>query len=254
MTHWTEKTYIDSPSVIGESLQRGLEQAEDEVGNLLILLEEHGVEPQRALDVACGIGRHSIELASTGITVEGIDVSPDYVEQARKQAVDSEVNDETSFSVVDMRNMDAVKGDYDVVLNWFAFGYFDDEVNEAIAEQFRERVAPNGALVIGVDNRDTLLADFQQAAASFKGEVIQVERREYTPETGRLAVVITKFKAQDQGYEFLGKVPWDIRLYSPIELRRLLERAGFSNVTLYSGLDGETITLDSGTIVAIAEP
>jgi SAM-dependent methyltransferase len=254
MTHWTEKTYIESPTVIGESLQRGVERAEDEVTDLLALLDEHGIEPERALDVACGIGRHSIELARAGVAVDGVDVSPEYVERARERAVDAGVSDETSFDVVDMRDMDAIDDEYDVVLNWFAFGYFEDDVNEAIAEQFREHVAPNGGLVVGVDNGHGLLGDFQETAASVKRDVIQVERLEYSPETGRLEVVITKFRERDDGYEFIGEVPWDTRLYAPAEFRRLLERAGFSSVALYGGLDGASLGRESSPLVAVAEP
>lgn len=62
MAHWTEETYIESPAVIGESMHRGVDRAEDDVANLLALLDEHGVKPEQALDVASGIGRHSIEL------------------------------------------------------------------------------------------------------------------------------------------------------------------------------------------------
>lgn len=254
MAHWTEKTYIDSPAVIGESMHRGVDRAEDEVADLLALLDDHGVEPERALDVACGIGRHSIELAEAEIAVDGVDVSLEYIETARERAVDAGVLDKTSFDVVDMRELDTIGEEYDVVLNWFAFGYFEDDVNEAIVENFRECVAPNGALVMGVDNGHSLLGDFQETGASVKRDVIQIERREYSPKTGRLEVVITKFRERDDGYEFLGEVPWDTRLYAPAEFRRLLERAGFSSVALYGGLDGASLGRKSSPLVAVAEP
>jgi ubiquinone/menaquinone biosynthesis C-methylase UbiE len=254
MTHWTEKTYIESPDVIGESLHRGVDRADDDVTNLLALLDEHGVEPKRALDVACGIGRHSIELAETGVAVDGVDVSPEYIETARERAVEAGVSDKTSFGVADMRELDTTDDEYDVILNWFAFGYFEDDVNEAIVEKFRERLAPNGALVMGVDNGHSLLGDFQETGASVKRDVIKVERREYSPETGRLEVVITKFRERGDGYEFLGEVPWDTRLYGPAAFRRLLERAGFSSVALYGGLDGAALGRESSPLVAVAEP
>lgn len=183
-----------------------------------------------------------------------MDVSPEYIETARKRAVDAGVSDKTSFDVADMRELDTTGDEYDVVLNWFAFGYFEDAVNEAIVKKFRDRLAPNGALVMGVDNGHSLLGDFQETGASAKRDVIQVKRREYSPETGRLEVVITKFRERADGYEFLGEVPWDTRLYSPAEFRRLLERAGFSSVALYGGIDGASLDRESSPIVAVATP
>ena len=66
--------------------------------------------------------------------------------------------------------------------------------------------------------------------------------------------MITKFRGRGDGYEFLGEVPWDTRLYGPAEFRRLLERAGFSNVALYGGLDGASLGRESSPLVPVAAP
>lgn len=254
MEHWTEETYIESPEVIGESMRRGLERAETDITDLLALLDDHGIAPEQALDVACGIGRHSIELARRGISVDGVDISLGYIETAREHAANASVSENTTFEVTDVRDLDTIDREYDLVLHWFAFGYFDDEENEAIAERFRERVGSNGALVLGLDNGLAELAELRTTDASVKGDVLQVERAEYLPESGRLEVRITKFRETDDGYELIGEVPWNTRLYSPVEIRRLLERAGFSTVSLYGGLDGAPLERDSSPLVAIAEP
>lgn len=254
MGHWTEETYIESPEVIEESMRRGIERADDDVMDLLELLGAHDIHPEQALDVACGIGRHLIELARRGIAVHGVDISPEYVRTAREHAAAAGVSDDTTFEVTDVREVDTIEGEYDLVLHWFAFGYFDDEVNEAVAKHLRERVAANGALVLGLDNGLAELADFQNTDASVRGDVLQVERAEYHPESGRMEVLITKFRETGDGYEFVGEVPWNTRLYSPVEIRRLLERAGFSTVSLYSGLEGKTLERDSSPLVAVAEP
>ena len=253
MGHWTRKTYIESPEVIEESMRRGIERADDDISNLLELLNSHGITPGQALDVACGIGRHSIELAQRGISVHGVDISAEYIETAREHANDAGVSDDTTFEVTDVRDIDTIDGEYDLVLHWFAFGYFDDEINEAIAGCLRKQVAPNGALVLGLDNGLAELQDFQDTNASIRGDVLQVERAEYHPASGRMEVLISKFRETEKGYEFIGEVPWDTRLYSPVEIRRLLERAGFSTVTLYRGLEGATLERESSPLVAVAE-
>lgn len=254
MSHWTEATYIDSPEVIGESMARGVEQAGTDVASLLSLLGDHGVDPDSALDVACGIGRHAVELARAGLDVHGVDVSPDYVETARERAADAGVGGATTVEVLDVRDLETLEATADLVLHWFAFGYFADEVNEEIAAALHDSVSPSGALVLGLDNAFAEVDDGRSTLASESGEVLQVERREYDPATGRLSVQITKFRATESGSECLGEVPWDVRLYTPVEVRRLLERAGFSTVSLYGSLDGEELGPTSSPLVAVAEP
>ncbi len=47
------------------------------------IVEELGLRPgQLVLDVACGLGRHSVELAARGLRVVGIDLSPAFLREA----------------------------------------------------------------------------------------------------------------------------------------------------------------------------
>src|SRR5215831_10440131 len=76
------------------------------------------------LDVPCGVGRHSVELARRGFALTGIDFNPAHVEQARAAA--SAANVAVRFEVADMR--DFVASDrFDAAFCYFgSFGYFSD--------------------------------------------------------------------------------------------------------------------------------
>lgn len=51
------------------------------------LVERLGLKPDmRVLDMGCGTGRHAIELASKGMRVTGVDISPAMLREARKKA------------------------------------------------------------------------------------------------------------------------------------------------------------------------
>ncbi len=39
---------------------------------------------EKILDLACGFGRHSLELARRGFSVTGVDITPSYIEFARE--------------------------------------------------------------------------------------------------------------------------------------------------------------------------
>ena len=55
-------------------------------------------EGSRMLDVACGKGRHSIQLAGKGFKVTGIDLSEDSIREAKEHE-----NENLEFFVHDMR-------------------------------------------------------------------------------------------------------------------------------------------------------
>lgn len=255
MTHWTEEMFVEHAEVFERTMQGRIEDTDDEVDQLLALLNEHGVTPETALDVACGIGRHTVEFGRRGLTVRGLDISPAYVESARERAAEADVTEAVTVEIGDMRELDRVEGSYDLVTNmWTAFGYFDEATNEAVAQGFYECVAEDGALVMELSNKEYTLGNYRASHAGLDNGTLHVERNEYTPSTGRIETTLGLFEQDGDDYEYLGEVEWDLRLYAPAELRRLLERVGFSTVSLYGGLDGSPLTRESNRLVVVAQP
>ena len=85
--HWTHTLFVEHPELYLPFLEQAMERVEDEANALVSLLNEFGVPPNgRLLDAACGIGRHSVELARRGYSVTGVDLSPLFVEKARDYA------------------------------------------------------------------------------------------------------------------------------------------------------------------------
>lgn len=58
-----------------------------------------------ALDVGCGPGRHTLELASRGVKATGVDVSQRFVDVAEQAARTSGLADTASFVVADARSL-----------------------------------------------------------------------------------------------------------------------------------------------------
>jgi SAM-dependent methyltransferase len=72
-------------------------------------------------DIACGKGRHSLELSKYDLNVWGMDLSSNSILFANEYA-----NDRTEFSVHDMREP-FPKKNFDYIFNLFtSFGYFED--------------------------------------------------------------------------------------------------------------------------------
>ena len=74
------------------------------------------------LDLCCGIGRHSLELARRGHKVVGVDRTKLYLERARKTAAEEHLSIE--FVLDDMRTFYR-KISFDIVLNMFTIYHWN---------------------------------------------------------------------------------------------------------------------------------
>jgi len=84
------------------------------------LINEHCLKgvSTRVLDLACGTGRHAVELAQKGYQVEGSDLSPQMVDMAKKAAKRAGLK--IPFYTESFQSANKIKKKYDVVLSMFA--------------------------------------------------------------------------------------------------------------------------------------
>ena len=115
---------------------------EQEVG---FLVETLGLEPgMTVLDVGCGPGRHSLALARRGITVDGVDLAPDFVRLATEAATAEDLP--ATFRELDVRDLD-VDGHYDAVvcLCQGGFGLLGGDDEEDVLRRIARAVRPADA-------------------------------------------------------------------------------------------------------------
>ncbi|MGE5604754.1 MAG: class I SAM-dependent methyltransferase [Bacteroidota bacterium] len=101
-----------------------VEHTKNEIDFIVDIMGLSGTE--RILDLACGFGRHAIELSKRGFSVVGVDITPDYIEEAKKTAKINELD--TEFICADLREV-SFKNEFDVVLNMAdgAIGYLEND-------------------------------------------------------------------------------------------------------------------------------
>lgn len=95
----------------------------------------------RALDLACGQGPGSVWLATRGLQVVGLDVSPVAISHARELAQRAAVGNRCRFDVVDFDDGLPAGAPVDVIL---CCKFRDPRLDRAIIE----RLAPGGLLAI----------------------------------------------------------------------------------------------------------
>jgi len=139
--HWTERLFIDEAALFIGSLEGRLEEAVEDVEGLLKIFSEHDVpEGGSVLDLACGIGRHSVLLAEKGYKTVGVDISPTLIARAKELANESNVSERVEFVVGDMRKVWELLRDrgegFDVAINLLtSHGYWDEETDREIFRQ-----------------------------------------------------------------------------------------------------------------------
>jgi SAM-dependent methyltransferase len=118
------------------------DRTEAEVERAMRMLRPQGGE--RVLDLACGSGRHSLELKRQGFEVVGADISPELLEIARREAEKEGL--EVTFVEADLRELD-FDAEFDVVLslNDGAIGYLETEAeNLRTFEVISRSLRPGG--------------------------------------------------------------------------------------------------------------
>ncbi|MFO8011573.1 MAG: class I SAM-dependent methyltransferase [Dehalococcoidia bacterium] len=111
-----------------------------ESGPASFLVENLALLPRgRALDVAMGSGRNAIYLAQNGFLVEGIDVSPELVDEARARAGEAGVS--VSARVEDLERIPFIEEEiYDLVI---CFNY----LQRSLIPQLKNWMKPGGMVV-----------------------------------------------------------------------------------------------------------
>lgn len=241
MAHWTEELFVNSPELFTGYFDNRIKQAPGEVNVLLSELNEQGFQPQRVLDLNCGVGRHALELAKQGIEVVGTDISPSYIEIAANGAEKEQMAGKVRFQVADMRKIASVlsgEKPFDGVINLqTSFGFYDDKTNEDILRQCLWLVKPGGFFALDIANRDWLILNFQRNGFQRMGDRIVLEERELNLNDSRMYNVWTYLKPEKENTYTLEKtVNIDHRVWSLHELIELFEKTGWRFKAAYPGL------------------
>jgi ubiquinone/menaquinone biosynthesis C-methylase UbiE len=220
------------------------EAAPIEVDRVIALV---GIEPgAKVLDLCCGPGRHSLELAHRGYHMTGVDRTDAYLKQAREKAEAGGLSIE--FVQDDMR-LFCRPDSFDAVLNLFtSFGYFEDpaENQHVLANAYRS-LKMGGRLIMEMMGKEILARIFEERGWWEQEGVTYLEERKIIDGWTRIENRWIKLQGQVR-HEFTLS-HW---LYSAAELTTMPKEAGFSAVDVYGDSEGAPYDHTAKRLVALA--
>jgi SAM-dependent methyltransferase len=201
----------------------------------------------RLLDVPCGNGRHSIELARRGYRVTGIDLSEEFLAAARAEL-------DADWRLGDMR---ALLSDGSLEASAFdgafcfgnSFGYLDHAGVGAFLSALAGALKPGAKLVIetGVC-AESILPTLVQKRWHRLGDLLILSENRYDPWESCLNIDYTFVRGST-----IETRPAASYVFTSAELRRMLDAAGFNTLSFHGGMTGEPYQLGSPRLIAIAQ-
>ncbi len=198
----------------------------------------------RVLDLCCGMGRISVELARRGHVVCGVDLCQSYLDAAREYAGD------IGLELVHADARQFVRpASFDLAVNLYtSFGYFDDPADDALViRNLAESLAGGGQLVIEILGKETAVRDFTPGERFSRGGFEVTTRFEVVDAWAGLR---NTWHLERDGEIF--ERSFVQRLYSGTGMRRLLLENGFEQVDLFGDWDGRPYDQRARVLIARA--
>jgi SAM-dependent methyltransferase len=203
----------------------------------------------QVLDIACGAGRHSLELARRGYNVTGLDLSSYLINEARnlcKKAPENKLH--VDFLIKDMRDFN-FKGKFDLAVNLFtSFGYFeDDQENFKVIKNASNSIRKGGWFILDFINKDHIIENLVPYSRNKIGDEVLHQRRRIDGDFIIKDIRITSWKKELKYKEVL-------KLYSLSELKKTFESFSLNIINKYGDYFGNPYNLKkSGRIILFAQ-
>lgn len=198
------------------------------------LFSRHGISPRSVLDIGCGTGAVTLELAKRGYICHGVDISESMLTLARNNAAKAALAIE--YTQQDASDLTLTGRRFEAIVSLF------DSLNNILdplrlAEAFQRahhHLSSPGVLIFDVNTEYAFETGmFNQRSTPADGPLQYVWRSEYDA-VHRLCTVNMTFRIDQPDGSQLGFEEKHLqRAYSKDEIFAMLEKAGFDSLWCY---------------------
>ncbi|PYS21507.1 MAG: hypothetical protein DMF72_17105 [Acidobacteria bacterium] len=210
------------------------------------------------LDVPCGNGRLSFALAKHGYQITGVDLSEEFIYEARSMSTDlakdqpavtAGGSDSIRFVLGDMRRIEG-ESIYDGA---YCFGNSFGFMQHVDMEKFLAGVAralkPGSRFILETGMAaESILPDFEEQSSHEIGDIVMTVKERYLATES--CIDSEYIFERDGKKESRFAKHW---IYTTAEIQRMLERAGFAVLDTYGSLKFEPYKLASEELFVVTE-
>lgn len=193
---------------------------------------------EKILDLACGFGRHSLELARRGFSVTGVDITPSYIRFAKEKAQKEGLS--ADFLCCDIRET-RFNHEFDVVLNMAdgAIGYLENDAeNRKIFASVSQALKVGGKHFMDIMNGGYADSHFPCRLWEAGQKGLTLSEFEWNPETRVLLYGQLDFEYGKPISKPEISEGSPIRLYTLAEIKDILSSVEIDVIDSYSDYDG----------------
>jgi ubiquinone/menaquinone biosynthesis C-methylase UbiE len=240
---WVSKLFVERSDLYLRLLNQRWLKTDELVDGMTKVLYGFGIESGHLLDLCCGNGRVSINMAKKGFKAVGVDISRAFLEDAERKAREHGVSNLVTFLEGDVRKLEEVVSTryshlFDVLVNtWTSVGFYEVEDDLSVFKQARQ-LSREGAILFVAETMHTEYLSIKFAPTSYieLDRFIMLENRKYEPITSQASTSRVYYNKRGQDLEFIDRVDTTQHVYSLSELSSLLLKAGWETVASYGNL------------------
>jgi SAM-dependent methyltransferase len=243
MTHWWESFFHG----VALDFWRAAISKEQTQAEADFLQKQLQLQPgAKVLDVPCGNGRLSLELAKRGFQLTALDLATEFITEAKTTAQQTGVK--VDWHQRDMRNLPWTNEFAGAFCFGNSFGYLDDQDNADFLSSVARTLQPGARFVLDYGAAAECLLPVLQAHRSLEcgGITLESETR-YDHAQGRIFTDYTFIRDGKRDTR-----PASQRVYTYRELAGLLSNAGLEIVTAYGSLTEEPFKLGAQRLFIVA--
>jgi SAM-dependent methyltransferase len=207
----------------------------------------HLEPPAKILDIACGNGRHSIELARLGYAMTGLDISEESISEALE--VSGRAGVDVEWIRGDMRRL-SHENAYDGAFSFGnSFGYLEHDETMKFLAALGRALRPKARFILQTGAvAECLLPRFREREWYQIQDILFAEENRYRIEESRV----------ETDYTFVRGGRVEVRpgvqcIYTTAEIGRMLRQVGLKVLEIFSSLRREPATLGCDQLFFVAE-
>jgi SAM-dependent methyltransferase len=259
-----EKIPWDEPGFSRRMLKEHLSQEHDWASRRAATIQKHvdwihrqvlSSRPGCILDLGCGPGLYTSQLAKLGHDCTGVDFSPASIDYARDFAQKADLR--CSYQLEDVRKADFGSGQDLVMFIYGEFNVFTQQDARRILQKAHQAIQPEGSLLLEVHTFEVVRRMGLQAASWYSSDSGLFSDRPhiYLQENfwdEDRSVATQRYFIVDAQTAHVTRYASSMQAYTQDQYRNLLEECGFQNIAFYPPLTGEVDPSQSDLFAILA--